>query len=375
MQLAISEELVDSSTRSSFSFYMAKIYSYPMQIQQHIPLAPLTTIKLGGNASHYTACTGNEHIVAALQYAHEHGLRVHILGGGSNTIFADSGFDGLVIHIQTEGITATEDGTLTAQAGEDWDAVVQYAITNNLAGIECLSGIPGSVGATPFQNVGAYGQEVAETIIQVTVIDRQTLESISFTNADCTFAYRTSRFKTTDRDRYIVTSVTFKLTPHGEPSIKYPELAALVPPTGGPDSDLASVRNAVLTLRKKKSMVVDPQDPNSVSCGSFFTNPIIPLSQFNILQQSTVDKIPNYPAGNTDDGMPLVKLSAAWLVERAGFTKGTMRGNVGISDNHSLALVNRGGTTQEILALAKEIQAAVQTKFSVKLEMEPIVAG
>lgn len=340
-----------------------------MNIQHNIPLASFTTIKLGGNASQYVARTSNEDIIAALQYAKDHNLRIHVLGGGSNTIFADTGFDGLVIHIQTKGITTTESGTLTANAGEGWDVVVQYAIANNLAGIECLSGIPGSCGATPFQNVGAYGQEVAETITRVDAIDRQTFEQISFTNADCQFAYRTSRFKTTDRDRYIITSVTFRLTPNGAPSIKYPELAALVTET----SDLAAVRNAVLSLRKKKSMVVDPQDPNSVSCGSFFTNPIIPASQLTEIQNKTAEKIPNYPAGNTDDGTPQVKLSAAWLVEHTGFVKGLRRGNVGISDNHSLALVNHGGTTQEILALAQEIQTEVQTKFGIALALEPIV--
>ncbi|OGY31718.1 MAG: UDP-N-acetylenolpyruvoylglucosamine reductase [Candidatus Andersenbacteria bacterium RIFCSPHIGHO2_02_FULL_45_11] len=350
-----------------------------MNIQNNIPLAPLTTIKLGGNASQYITCTTNEDIVAALKHAQEHnlpagqaGLRVHVLGGGSNTIFADNGFNGLIIHIQTKGITASADGTLTAQAGEGWDTVVQYAIVNNLAGIECLSGIPGSAGATPFQNVGAYGQEVAETIIRVDAINRQTLEQISFTNTDCNFAYRTSRFKTTDRDRYIITSVTFSLTPNGTPTIKYPELAAFVA-TSAPEASLASVRDAVLTLRKKKSMVVGSEDPNSISCGSFFTNPIIALSAFNALQQHSADKIPNYPAGNTEDGTLLCKLSAAWLVEHAGFSKGLERGNVGISQNHSLALINKGGTTQEILALAQEIQDTVQTTFGVKLEMEPIV--
>lgn len=344
-----------------------------MNIQNNIPLAPLTTIKLGGNASQYIACVSNEDIVAALNYAKEQSLRVHVLGGGSNTIFSDNGFSDLVIHIKTTGIQTTEDTNsiiLTVQAGEHWDTIVQYAIAHNLAGIECLSGIPGSVGATPFQNVGAYGQEVADAIVRLETIDRTTLQPVSFTDKDCHFAYRTSRFKTVDRDKYIITSVSFRLTPKGTPAIKYPELAALVTAK----SDLASVRNAVLSLRKKKSMVLDPQDPNSVSCGSFFTNPIIALSKLHEIQSATIDQIPNYPAGNTEDGTALVKLSAAWLVEHAGFAKGTQRGNVSISKNHSLALVNRGGTTQEILALAEEIQDTVQAKFSVKLEMEPIVA-
>lgn len=346
-----------------------------MNIQKNIPLAPLTTIKLGGNASEYIACTRDEDILTALRYAREKNLRVHILGGGSNTVFADAGFDGLVIHVQTKGIAAKHDentGIVTAQAGEDWDSVVQYAIANNLAGIECLSGIPGSCGATPFQNVGAYGQEIAETITHVDAIDRQTLTLVSFTNSDCHFTYRTSRFKTTDRDRYIITSVLFSLRNNGTPQVKYPELADLVTSSGNAIT-LASIRDAVLTLRIRKSMVIDPSDFNSVSCGSFFTNPIILLPQFHATQSLTHDKIPNYAAGATHDGTPLVKLSAAWLVEHAGFAKGIRRGNVGISENHSLALVNHGGTTHELLALAHEIRSGVQAKFGIVLELEPVV--
>lgn len=343
-----------------------------MNIQRNIALAPLTTIKLGGQASQYVTCSTDEEIREALQYAQEHQLRVHVLGGGSNTLFSDTGFDGLIVHIQTKGITVSADSILTAQAGEDWDAVVQYAISKNLAGIECLSGIPGSAGATPFQNVGAYGQEVAETIIRVDAIDKKTFEHISFTNTDCAFAYRTSRFKTTDRDRYIITAVAFQLRPGGTPSTRYPELATLVKSLSSPTT-LASVRDAVLMLRKKKSMIIDPSDPNSVSCGSFFTNPIIPVSAFQQAQSVIGETIPHYDAGSMEDDTPLVKLSAAWLVEHAGFTKGTQRGSVGISDNHTLALVNRGGTTQEILALAEEVQHTVQQTFGISLLLEPIV--
>lgn len=344
-------------------------------MQNNIPLAPLTTMKVGGSAAHYVSCARTQDITDALEWASERSLRVHVLGGGSNTIFVDEGFDGLIIHIQTKGTEASEQGILTVQAGEDWDAIVRDAITRGLAGIECLSGIPGSAGATPFQNVGAYGQEVAETIARVDAIDRITRENISFTNAECEFAYRTSRFKEKDRDRYVITSVSFQLDPRGIPAAKYPELQGLLadknimPGVAG----LQETRDAVLQLRKKKSMVIDPMDPNSVSCGSFFTNPIISVSQFNDIQKASADQIPHYPAGAQEDGTPLTKLSAAWLVEHAGFSKGTRRGNVGISDNHSLALVNRGGTTRQILALAEEIQETVQMKFAVTLALEPIV--
>jgi UDP-N-acetylmuramate dehydrogenase len=340
-----------------------------MQIQHKVPLSSHTTIKLGGVATEYISCTSDQDIVDALSYAKEHNLSVHVLGGGSNTVFSDTGFNGLVIHIHTRGITS--DGPLaTAAAGEVWDTVVQFAIEHSLAGIECLSGIPGSVGGTPFQNVGAYGQEVAETIEYVDVIDRETGEKKRFLNSECAFAYRTSRFKTTDRDRYIITSVTFRLLPNGAASARYPELIAAL---DGQDVTLLSVRNAVLTLRKKKSMVIDPSDPNCVSCGSFFTNPIVSRLLANAIPQEQGTILPQYPAGNMEDGTPLVKLSAAWLVEHAGFPKGTRRGSVGTSSNHSLALVNMGGTSQELMAFAHEIQDTVQAKFGIRLEMEPIV--
>lgn len=339
----------------------------PLHITKNIPLAPLTTIQLGGNAKEYISCKTDEDIISALTYAKENALRVHVLGGGSNSIFADAGFDGLVIHIETKGI-ATQQGDdktvlLTVQAGEQWDDVVQYAIANNLTGIECLSGIPGSCGGTPFQNVGAYGQEVAQTIAYVDAIDRESLQPVHFSNAECNFGYRTSRFKEKDCNKYIITSVTFKLTPNGAPNIRYGELSNLVSET----SSLEDIRVAVLSLRKKKSMLVDPSDPNSISCGSFFTNPIVSVEKFESMQKNLSETIPSYDSGADK------KLSAAWLVEHAGFAKGTTRGNVGISANHSLALINKGGTTAELLQFAQEIQTAVQQTFDIHLALEPLV--
>lgn len=338
-----------------------------LNVTKNIPLAPFTTIQLGGNAKEYISCKTQSDIIAALAYAKEHALRVHVLGGGSNSIFADAGFDGLVIHIETKGITTEKsDGAvlLAAQAGEAWHDVVQYAIANSLTGIECLSGIPGSCGGTPFQNVGAYGQEVAQTIAHVDVIDRDSLKSIHFTNSECNFGYRTSRFKEKDFNKYIITSVTFRLIPGGAPNIRYGELSSLVSET----SKLEDVRNAVLSLRKKKSMLVDPADPNSISCGSFFTNPVLSKQQLEKIQENSHEQIPSY-----DSGEEHVKLSAAWLVEHAGFIKGTVRGNVGISEHHSLALINKGSTTQELLQFANEIQTAVEKKFGVTLVLEPLV--
>ncbi len=344
-----------------------------MNIQTNIPLASLTTIKLGGNAQEYISCESVQDIISALEYAKEKNLRVHVLGGGSNTIFSDAGFSGLIIHIKNSGIIneALSDNTilLTAQAGEDWDNVVQYAISHNAMGIECLSGIPGSVGGTPFQNVGAYGQDVSQTIKSVFAVNRDTLEQVEFSNSECNFGYRTSRFKAEDKDKYIITTVAFALTINKAPEIKYPELASAIGTAIQPGKEgLQQVRNAVLALRKKKSMLIDPQDPNSISCGSFFTNPIISAEEFVANLTLAQSEIPNFPEKNN-----CVKLSAGWLIEHAGFHRGQKLGNVGISENHSLALVNRGGTTQELLDLAKQIQAAVQKQYKIQLQLEPIV--
>ena len=362
------------------AFILSTTHSYyhmAITLKENIPLAPLTTIRLGGNATHYVSCTTDEDIIAALSYAKEQGMRVHVLGGGSNTIFADEGFNGLIIHIQTKGITSVDDGEktiVTAQAGEAWDDVVLFAIEKNLTGLECLSGIPGSCGGTPYQNVGAYGQEVAHTLTSVTVIDRETLERSTITNSDCAFGYRTSRFKAQDKDRFIITSVSFGLSKGGAPIIAYPELAKILQDIAPGKEGLLNVRNAVLSLRKKKSMVIDTHDPNSVSCGSFFTNPIVSAPTLAAIQEKTVDQIPFYPVEQpSNDGIAYMKLSAAWLVEHAGFPKGTRRGNVGTSEHHSLALVNHGGTTQELLALSAEIIAAVEQTFGITLALEPLV--
>jgi UDP-N-acetylmuramate dehydrogenase len=350
-------------------------------VQQNIRLSAFTTIELGGNARYFVSCRTPDQVCEALQFAHEHNLRVHVLGGGSNVIFSDNGFDGLVIRIELkEVLFAGKDEAVlvTAAAGEEWDGFVQQCIAEDLRGIECLSGIPGFVGATPIQNVGAYGQEVCETIVSVRSIDRRSLETVEFTNADCRFGYRQSRFKSTDTDKYIVVGVTFRLTKHGRPEIRYPELqqfiASSVSLRSLPDGEpvLSAVRNAVLALRRRKSMVVDPNDPNTRSVGSFFTNPIISMDQFKEMQtrwsrSGGLTQIPTFPSGDR------VKVPAAWLVEQAGFHKGFRSGGVGVSQNHSLALVNYGSTTHELLDLAVRIQDAVNKRFGIVLEKEPVV--
>lgn len=350
-------------------------------VQQNVDLSAFTTIGLGGNARYVVSCQTPGQVCEGLDFAHKNNVPVHVLGGGSNVVFADEGFNGLVLCIQLKGLSFREEGSsvfVSAAAGEEWDGFVQRCVVAGLGGVECLSGIPGLVGATPIQNVGAYGQEVSETIVSVKAIDRQTHETVEFTNADCRFGYRQSKFKSTDADKYVVVEVTFRLTKHGRPEIRYAELQKFIAssaneqslPNGEPA--LSAVRNAVLALRCRKSMVVDPNDPNSRSVGSFFTNPIISMERFEELQtrwkhSGGLAQIPTFLSGGK------VKVPAAWLVEQAGFPRGYRNGGVGVSQNHSLALVNYGGTTRELLDLAVRIQDTVSKRFGIVLEREPIV--
>ena len=343
----------------------------PDQIQQDIALAPLTTIRLGGPARYYAECTSSEAIRSCLQWAIAENLPVQVLGGGSNVLFADSGYDSLVLKVANRGIEFSG-ATVQAAAGEDWDPFVAQCIERGLAGVECLSGIPGLVGATPIQNVGAYGQEVKDTIITVQALDRESLEEVAFTAAECHFAYRQSRFKSADRDRYIVTAVTYRLDPSGQPQIRYPELRRQIgnrlDSLNPGQTALTAVRETVLQLRRGKSMVIDPEDANTRSVGSFFLNPVITADAFAALQQQYPD-MPSFPA---PDG---VKVPAGWLIEQAGFAKGFEENGVGISQHHALALVNRGGTMTAILALAAAIADAVATRFDIRLEREPVLIG
>ncbi|MHB1049289.1 MAG: UDP-N-acetylmuramate dehydrogenase [Bacteroidota bacterium] len=352
-----------------------------MNIQEQKVLSEYTTLRLGGAARYFCSCTSVGELCEALEYAQTHRYRTHILGGGSNTIFADSGFDGLVVKMDIKGISVVDDDThvlVTVNAGEDWDAFVQTMVMAGYAGVECLAGIPGLVGATPIQNVGAYGQEVKDTLVRVRVLDRTTRKENEFTNAECSFEYRQSRFKKQDSDKYIVTAVTFRLLKNGRPTINYPEvkkaIEAAVPLSTLADGkeSLEAVRNVVLSLRRKKSMVIDPSDPNSRSAGSFFMNPIVSGEQFKKINdrwnlEGDGSSIPAYDV----DGN--VKISAAWLIEKSGYSKGYTKNGAGISGNHTLALVNRGGTAEALLALAKEIQESVERIFSVRLELEPVV--
>jgi UDP-N-acetylmuramate dehydrogenase len=350
-----------------------------LEIRDDVPLAPLTTLELGGRARHFVDAADDAAILEALRWAESRRLPIAILGGGSNLVVADAGFSGLVIRIGTRGRRFERGNSqvaLTATAGEPWDDLVAETVARDLAGLECLSGIPGRVGATPIQNVGAYGQEVADTIRSVRVLERGTLQIRELAPADCAFAYRDSRFKR-EPERFVVLAVTFDLRLGGAPTLRYRELSEALAGTAKPS--LSEVRRAVLALRRKKSMVLAEDDPNRRSVGSFFTNPIVSLAEAadvaarartaGVLANGT--EMPRWPA---DGGR--VKLSAGWLIERAGFIKGLRCGPVGLSSAHALALVHHGGGSAGALVdLAREIRDTVRTRFGVTLVPEPTFVG
>ncbi len=290
---------------------------------------------------------------------------------------ANDGFGGLVLHVALRGITVeSEDdfATMRVAAGEPWDEFVAMAVRNRWAGIECLSGIPGSTGATPIQNVGAYGQEVSETIVRVELLDRASGRVFTMNASECEFGYRSSVFKGRERDRSIVTAVTFRLKRDGVATIRYPELQKYVDDRGVAMDDLAAVRESVIAIRKRKGMVLDPNDPDTRSDGSFFMNPVLRAEQaaaFLKKASAISDRVPAFP--NSDGS---VKLSAAWLIEHAGFHKGFAHGNVGLSSKHTLAIINRGsGTAREVVELVRMIQSAVREKFGVEIHPEPNFVG
>ncbi|MGK4001398.1 UDP-N-acetylmuramate dehydrogenase [Sorangium sp. So ce1036] len=365
-----------------------------LEIRESVPLAPLTTLGVGGPARFFAEADGEAAVAEAFRLAEARGVPLFVLGGGSNLLVADRGVDALVLRVRTRGIEVERAGPARAGAhggaadralvhvgaGERWDDLAARAVEEGWAGVECLSGIPGDVGATPIQNVGAYGQEVAETIAEVRAIDRATGAAAVIAGADCGFGYRDSRFKRAWRGRYVITRVTFALRPGGAATVRYPELArALAAPAGGPAPPLDEVRRAILALRRGKSMVLDPTDENGRSAGSFFMNPTLAAGDAAAaiarIEASGVlapgEAIPRYPAG-----AGRVKLSAAWLIERAGFAKGTRHGAAGISTRHTLALVNRGGATAaELLELARRVRRGVLDRFGVALTPEPDLVG
>ncbi len=345
--------------------------------EANAPLAPLTTFRLGGPANRLVTATTDDEVIAAVRAADDAGTPLLIIGGGSNLVISDKGFDGTALRIATTGFELA--GTaLTLAAGENWSDAVARTVAAGLAGVECLAGIPGSAGATPVQNVGAYGQEVATTITEVVAYDRRTGETVTLPNEECGFAYRDSRFKR-DPDRFVVLRVRFALEDAGGLSapLKYAETARALGVEVGDRVPLDIARKTVLALRAGKGMVLDPDDHDTWSAGSFFTNPILTEAEHAAFLERVRDRLgpdtapPAFPAG---DG--LVKTSAAWLIDRAGFTKGYGSGPARISTKHTLALTNRGeATTEDLLALAREVRDGVHAAFGITLVNEPVTVG
>lgn len=341
------------------------------------PLAPLTTFRLGGPAARLVTATTDAEVVAAVREADDSGTPLLLIGGGSNLVIGDKGFDGTALRIATRGVEL--DGTrLELAAGEVWTDAVARTVEAGLAGVECLAGIPGSAGATPIQNVGAYGQEVSSTITEVIAYDRRARETVTLTDAECAFSYRHSRFKA-DPERYVVLRVRFALEDADGLSapLRYAETARALGVQPGDRVPLADAREAVLKLRAGKGMVLDPEDHDTWSAGSFFTNPVLTDAEFAAFHARVRERLgdgaepPAYPAG---EGR--TKTSAAWLIDKAGFTKGYGSGPARISTKHTLALTNRGGaTTEDLLTLAREVVAGVRAAFGITLVNEPVTVG
>jgi UDP-N-acetylmuramate dehydrogenase len=342
-----------------------------MEILENVRLADYTTLGVGGAARCFAAATSEQQVIEALRWARERSLAIFVLGGGSNLLVSDTGFDGLVLKIAIAGLECREERgarIFSAGAGLEWDSVVARAVAENCAGVECLSGIPGSVGGTPVQNVGAYGQDVSETIARVAAVDMETLRPVEFEASACGFEYRRSRFNTSERGRYAITRVEYALRPAGAPKLAYADLQRRFPDAA---PTLAEVRKAVLAIRRSKGMVLDENDPESRSAGSFFKNPVVRQSVYERIAQCATGAVPYYPAG---DGK--VKLAAAWLIEQAGISKGFALGPAGISAKHTLALVNRGGTrAEDIILLMQFVQRRVRERFGVELDPEPVMLG
>jgi UDP-N-acetylmuramate dehydrogenase len=350
-----------------------------MQVLENIPLAPLTTFRIGGPARFFVEAKTIADVEESVRFARTRDVPLFVLGGGSNLVVADAGWRGLVLKIGISGIErragAANDGSalFDVGAGESWDRFVSHAVMAHCAGVECLSGIPGSVGGTPVQNVGAYGQEVSNTIESVEVFDLKDNQVRELCNEACGFSYRSSIFNTTERGRFIILRVTYALAPGGEPHLEYADLKRHFE---GRETmpNLAETREAVRHIRARKGMLIVEGDPDCRSAGSFFKNPVLSEEQHEDLEKRAADKkltIPSYPALDKSR-----KVSAAWLVEHSGFARGYGFGHAGISRKHALAIVNRGGATAtEIIALKDQIQQRVEEIWAVRLETEPVMVG
>jgi UDP-N-acetylmuramate dehydrogenase len=349
-----------------------------LKIQENIPLAPFTTFGVGGPARYVVEARNESDIQEALEFAAGRRLPLFVLGGGSNLVIADEGWPGLVLKIGLMGIDFSSDRhdvLFHAAAGENWDNFVACAVERNCAGIECLSGIPGTVGGTPVQNVGAYGQQVSQTISAVRVLEIATRKISELSNEQCGFAYRSSVFNTKTSGKYIVLKVVYRLRQGGKPTIEYADLKKHFAGAGTTPT-LEQVRSAVREIRQSKAMLLVSGDEDSRSAGSFFKNPLVSEAEADRIQALARQRVPDKTLQRYPGESGRVKLAAAWLVEQAGFHKGYARGPVGISRKHSLAIVNRGGATaRDIIALKIEIENKVFDTWGVRLQPEPVFVG
>jgi UDP-N-acetylmuramate dehydrogenase len=347
-----------------------------MYLEENKPLAPFTTFRIGGPARWFVEAESEDDVAEAAAWARGRGVPLFVLGGGSNLLVADGGFEGLVLRIGLKGMEKQDRNSRTIYkmaAGEEWDSFVQKTVADKCAGLECLAGIPGTVGGTPVQNVGAYGQEVASCVERVRVFDFKAAQFVEFAGEDCGFAYRRSRFNTVDAERYVVTRVDYALAVEGPPTLQYAELKREF--ADRPVPSLSEAAAAVRRIRRSKGMLLIEGDPDCRSAGSFFKNPVVKSDQLRTIASLTGMEPPYFPAGQ-DLGEDKVKVPAAWLIEQAGFSRGLMRGQAGISSRHTLALINRGSArASEVLALGNEIAHGVETRFGIRLEREPVILG
>jgi UDP-N-acetylmuramate dehydrogenase len=342
---------------------------------ERVALAPHCTLGVGGPARYLVEARSEGDVLDALGWARARGVALRVLGGGSNLVVADEGVDALVVRMGLRGVATRETAgavEVTAAAGEPWDDLVRLSVARGWAGLECLSGIPGLVGATPIQNVGAYGQEVSDTAVAVRALDTRSGAVADVPAAECGFAYRDSRFKSGEPGRWVVLAVTYRLRPGAPPSVRYADVERALAARGASAPSLADVRDVVLAVRRAKSMVLDPADPNRRSCGSFFLNPIVPAAELARIEARVAD--PAMPRWPQPDGR--VKLSAAWLIERAGFGRGHREGPVGLSTRHSLAVVaHDGARAADVAAFARRLARAVEERSGVALTPEPVFWG
>ncbi len=353
-----------------------RAHGAPVRPLERVPLASHCTLGVGGPARYFLEAREEASVPAALEWAERRGLSARVLGGGSNLVIADEGVDGLVIKVALRGVWVREEHgavVLTAAAGEPWDDLVGQTVDRGWAGLECLSGIPGLVGATPIQNVGAYGQEVSETLAAVRAVDRRTRGIVTLTREDCRFAYRDSMFKSEAPEGYVVLAVSYRLATRGAPAIRYADLERDLASRGISAPSLADVRASVLRVRRSKSMVLEDGDPNRRSCGSFFLNPVVTAEELARIE-ALVGSEGSMPRWPQPDGR--VKLPAAWLIERAGFSRGEVDGPVGLSTRHTLAIVcHEGAKAADVVRFARRVREQVWERFGVRLEPEPVFWG